>query len=696
MNSPPPDPENLSVNDIDRWFGRAAQRQNRAVSLNAMLLTGRLFSYFGYRLRFSLLMTSVRFVAHAIEFFILLNSLGGLATLVVMVLRIGSVIVGGGWWGILEVMRERIRGFARAGERAESEREIGRWLVLAGLLSLAVTVVAAILIPYLYPADGDRIPQLYAFLIVFELAINFPVRVLHSGIFATRRVFRPLWSLFVPLIVQVSVLGAGFYLYPTAAIIIAIIASNAIGIYFTVHYCIEVYRLSGLRPRFGTPTLAFWRLLPRIPLWQGFTTTVSGLSLRMDGLLVLGLVGVYGTDARSFDFTAGVASWGQIDTFQFFYLVLPLLRGTFASADVFYFDFVKLRGSPILREFQLQFFRRVLWLAPLIAVFFWAQAVALGMLVLREIPFAFLLALLPFFIARSLIGTYEIRMFAEGRTGVHIAVMLFLSTLLWLVWINPDPASDLIEITAAMFTEIIVLINLQHLQDRRQLPLPPLLALGDWVGALGSEPGALQVGRITVPDSITSRQKTATLRLMQQKYSGNGHFAYASNTNIVYYQRTASREVPLHLELQQLTGGAVSRARLLATTPEDGLRALSALSSERWIPSTDATSTTTLTDLRSEFVALFPAGVALNIETLDGAKGMRELEHEVLARALPTASACLEQGTTSVCLNNRWITPIFRSGTLRMLFVAPAGADAADVKCWLGKARTWQMANHSG
>ena len=99
--------------------------------------------------------------------------------------------------------------------------------------------------------------------------------------------FRPPWSLFVPLIVQVSVLAAGFYLYPTAAIIIAIIASNAMGIYFTVHYCVEVYRLSGLRPRFGGPTLPL--AVAPLPL-AGLTTTLSGLSLRMDGLLVLGLV----------------------------------------------------------------------------------------------------------------------------------------------------------------------------------------------------------------------------------------------------------------------------------------------------------------------------------------------------------------------------------------------------------------------
>lgn len=684
------------MNDIDRWFGRATQRQDSAVSLYARLLTGRLASYFGYRLRFSLLMTSVRFVAHAVEFFILFNNLGGLATLVVMVLRIGSVTVGGAWWGLLEVMRERIRAFARSGEREESEREIGRWLILSGLLTLLLTVAAGILIPHLYPSDGDYIPQIYAFLIVFELAINFPVRVLHSGIFATTRVFRPLWSLFAPLIVQLGVLTAGFYLYPTAAIIIAIIASNAIGIYLTVHYCIEVYRLSGLTPKFGTPTLAFWRLLPRIPLWQGFTTTLSGLGLHIDGLLVLGLVGVYGTDDRSFDFTAGVASWGQIDAFQFFYLVLPLLRGTFAAADVFYFDFVKLRSTPALRQFQLLFFRRVMWIAPLIALVYWAQAAALGVLILREIPFTFLLALVPFFIARSLVGVYDIRLFAEGRTGTHIAVMLFLSAMLWLVWINPDPASDLIEITAAMFAEIIVLINLQHLQDRRQLPLPPLLSFSDWVGALRLEPSALQVGRVTVPDSITSQQKTSTLRLMQQKYSGKGHFTYASPTRILYYQSTSKGEAPPHLELQRLTGGAVTRARLLATTPGDGNSAVDALVAEQWIPQADDSSAQTLEELRSEFLGLFPTGVALDTETLDGAKAMRTLDHEVLARALPTATKCLEQGSNSVRLNDHWITPIFRNGTLRMLFVVPAGAAETDVKRWLDTGRTWQIANLHG
>lgn len=98
--------------------------------------------------------------------------------------------------------------------------------------------------------------------------------------------------------------------------------------------------------------------------------------------------------------------------------------------------------------------------------------------------------------------------------------------------------------------------------------------------------------------------------------------------------------------------------------------------------------------LRTEFRELFPAGVALDTETLDGAEGMRALDHEVLARSLPTATACLEQGSSSVRLDNRWITPIFRGGALRMLFVSPVDAESAATKRWLDTVRRWQIANH--
>ena len=136
----------LPVNEVDRWFERTARDSRHPVTLYPSLLTGRIFGYLRYRLRYPLLIATVRFAVHVAEFFILLSSLGGVAAYTVMMLRAGSLFVSGGWWGLLEVMRERLRTFARSGQRDASESEIGRWLVLATVLAVATTVAGGVVL----------------------------------------------------------------------------------------------------------------------------------------------------------------------------------------------------------------------------------------------------------------------------------------------------------------------------------------------------------------------------------------------------------------------------------------------------------------------------------------------------------------------------------------------------------------------
>jgi hypothetical protein len=251
------------MNDIDRWFERTAGRRNRVPSLYASLLTGKIFSYLAYRLRYPLLLATAQFAVHAAEFFLILSSLGGMAAFTVMMLRVGSLIVGGAWWGLLEVMRERLRMFSRSGQREAAGYEIGSWLVLAVIMTVIVTIGGALALAVLHPSGHDPVAHLYAFLVVAELAINFPVRALHSGVYATRRVYRPRWSIFLSPVVQVGVISLGFYYYPAVAIIVAIIVSNAIAIAITVHYSLETYRVIGLHPRLRAPWYRFWRSLPK-------------------------------------------------------------------------------------------------------------------------------------------------------------------------------------------------------------------------------------------------------------------------------------------------------------------------------------------------------------------------------------------------------------------------------------------------
>ncbi|MGA5464425.1 hypothetical protein [Mycobacterium sp. NPDC050041] len=686
------------MNDIDRWFERTGRRRQRAVSLYGCLLTGRMFEYFRYRLRYALLVDGIAFVVHVAEFLIILTALGGLAAFTVMILRVGSLIVSGAWWGLLEVMRERLRAFSLTRDRDAVEREIGSWLVLSVIAATTVAVAGAAVVLSLLPSDGDPMGLLYAFLVVIELALRMPVRVLHSGMYATRRIWRPLWTLFAPTVVQIAVIGAGAMFYPTAAVIVAIIASNALSIWITIHFTLRLYRLNGVSPnhRAAQPLRA---RLPSIPFRQGVDTTLAGLGLRLDAIAVLAIAGIYGTSTRSFDLTAGFEAWRDIDAFQFFYLVLPLFRGAYEATAVFYFDFVRLRRIPALREYRLWFFHRLLLVTPVVTLYFWALAVALGLFVLPGIPFGFLLALLPLFIVRSFIGTYQIRLFAEGRFHALNLTIVFTGLLFALVWIDVNPASDLLELTAAMIVLLIVHVNVQHLEDRSPPPATQL-PLGDWIRALAAEPGPVRAGTITVPEWIPQRQRSAAVDTMRKTLTGSGCLAFYSPTSLVFYERESDidHDRQPHLEVQTVTGGAANRGRYWREPAADGRDALDRIVTAQWIkPIAGVPRAPQSPDhLGPEFLDIFPDGTVADLDTRAGAKIMRTLDEDLVPAILTTAMKSLDDDALVVSVAGRWLSPIFHENKVRMIFLLPSDPEPARFQRWLRTLRAWRLGQWEG
>ena len=83
---------------------------------------------------------------------------------------------------------------------------------------------------------------------------------------------------------------------------------------------------------------------------------------------------------------------------------------------VFYFDFVRLRRIPALPRVSAAVLpQAAVDDAGHHAVLLVAWRSSLALFVLPDVPFSFLLALLPLFVVRSLIGAYQIRLFAEGQ-----------------------------------------------------------------------------------------------------------------------------------------------------------------------------------------------------------------------------------------------------------------------------------------
>ncbi|MGK2880533.1 MAG: hypothetical protein ACSLE6_06980 [Mycobacterium sp.] len=678
------------MNDIDQWFDRTARRETNTVSLYSCLVTGKVFAYFRYRLRYALVLDATRFVIHVAEFLIILTSLGGLAAFTVMILRVGSLIAGGAWWGLLEVMRERIRAFVESGQRDAAEKEIGSWLILSVLVAIIVTVAGNVVLVVMLPSTHDPAGRLYAFLVVIELAMSIPVRTLHSGLFATRRIYRPLWSIFVPTVVQLLVVGLGVSFYPTAAIAVALVVSNAIGIWITVRYTRESYRLTGLTPKFRVAGRPFWQTLPSIPPGIGVEVTLAGLGLRLDAVAVLAIVGIYGTSTRAFDLTAGLSVWRDIDAFQFFYLALPLFRGSYEATGIFYFDFVRLRRLAALRQFRQLFFHRLLWTAPIVTLFFWALALALGLFVLPDVPLSFLVALLPLFTVRSLIGAYQFRLFAEGRFRVLNATFVLSIGLFALVWIDVNPASDLVQITAAMIALLIVHINLQHIQDRTA-SLPTLLALGDWLHALAQEPDPVRVTSVVIPDWIPSRQRSSVVALLKEMLNGTGHLAFRSPHSLLNFERVTpgDNRDRTSLAIQAATGGAANRAATIGPLAT-GRDAIDRLVTAGWLASS-AGPGAGAESLKATFRALFTDGVVADLFTHEGQRDLRGFEPSLLAVVLPMSIKSLGEGVGVIRVSERWLTPVFDRGRLRVIFVLPVDVDPSQLQNWVQLVKAWQQ-----
>ncbi|WP_163800226.1 hypothetical protein [Mycolicibacterium sediminis] len=681
------------MNEIDRWFDRTRRRENRTVSLYACLLTGRMSAYFRYRLRYLLVVDGTNFAVHVAEFLIILATLGGLAAYTVMILRVGSLLVSGAWWGLLEVMRERVRGLSESADRDGIEREIGAWLVLSVIAAAMVTLAGALVLSALLPEDGDTIGHVYAFLIVIELAMRMPVRVLHSGMFATRRVYRPLWTLFAPTVVQLVIIGGGVLFFPTAAVVVAIIASNALSIWITVTFAVRLYRLAGLWPNLR-PAGRHRISLPSIPVRLGIETTLAGVGLRLDAVAVLAIAGIYGTTTRAFDLTAGIQTWREIDAFQFFYLALPLFRGAYEATSVFYFDFVRLRRLPALREYRVWFFHRLLWITPVVTLYFWGLAAVLGTWVLPDIPFSFLLALLPLFVVRSFIGTYQIRLFAEGRFNSLNATTALTAVLFALVWLDPDPASDLLELTAAMLVLLIVHMNVQHFHDR--VPSRPTqLPLGDWIRALAAEPGPVYAGTVDVPEWIPTRQRSAALRLVREQLRHNGCLAFHSPTSLVFFERASGGDAPghLHLTLQAATGGAVNRGRRWPDPADDGHAALDRIIHDRWLKPVDAAPAPPVSPalLRPGFLAIFPDGFVADLHTRAGRRDMRNLDPDLLVALLPKAVRSLDDDALVIQVAGRWLSAIFHQNRVQMVFLLPPDPAPERFAQWLRTLKSWRL-----
>ncbi len=300
---------------------------------------------------------------HIVEALILLRSLDAEVALSTFALTNAAAVLTGAWWGATELLRDRLRT-TRDGGRADAL--CVPWLVWSMRLGLCLLGLSAMVFVVGLDVTGAPLAGAYAALAFLRAAVDLPLRVYHSRIYAYRRVYRsPLAQLGVEAVGPIAAVLLATPLGP-AGIIVALTLSAAASRLLTVHYIGRALAQMGrqwLRPRLRLR--AAGRDPTPLPSRDLLLFALAGVASRLPNVLVVLLLL---TPAVPVNIALGL------------HLVVGLLLVATAWPWTHYHDLLPL-DLPILGRLRLAMERRLL-----------GESVAVGLIAaaLASIGFALL------------------------------------------------------------------------------------------------------------------------------------------------------------------------------------------------------------------------------------------------------------------------------------------------------------------
>lgn len=535
------------MSELDGWLRRQAKREQRVVLLEEALLGGRLWRYSSYRLRFFFVRYVVSSAAHAVTVLVLFRALKWESFLLVVLVSAASALAGSFWWGALEGLRARVRDLHRSGRPHRIASAIGGWLALSIALGALVLAVAAGWTAWRAVAEFRAVDAYVAALLV-GLALELPVRCYHSGVYALRRVYKPLPAALAPELAGTAVLLALWQPAGAWALVASSVVATAASTALTLRYTHRVYHFLGLRPLAGS------RTLPRRVAREALGAGASHAVMALDSLVVLALL--YGAARDS-------------EALVVLFLAAPTIRAGVDWARLLYFDLKRLELR-LFTNLRRRFERHTLRLAWLLGVIFWLCASAIATAFYARSIGALYLALLAFFLARSLLARAQIQAFAEGAYGAVLATGAL--CLVGLAAVGPFAGGESERLGAvALVTGVaaVALTRLRGAARARGEPGVALLTL-EWLRRLGHVRERVVVASARVvsasaPDRIDTRgrEEANRWRLSQlaertaRRVGRTGAAAWIGPDRVVWFEPPGATPRVSADWLQAASGGLV-------------------------------------------------------------------------------------------------------------------------------------------
>ncbi|NLN61840.1 MAG: hypothetical protein GX146_03070 [Myxococcales bacterium] len=387
---------------LNAWLDKTATRAAKRPNLRDALLGIRSRGYVWYRLRFLSIRALLRFVLHLAEMLILVRLFLPELLAPVLFIRSWMAFAAGSWWGGLEQMRDDVRHHAAQRQWSRVRQTIDAWMGLAFVLSAAGLAVGTGLLLGLRSSADHHFDVFDAYILACLLRTAFDIigRTWHSGLFALRRVYRPLWSLLVGDVLDV---GLALALWPWfgpwgfgIALLVAGIARLMLLVFFVNRGLAQ-----SLVPcvRWGRAASAMAQLFSRRGAWGWLRHTMANVVLQLDALVTMGLA------------AAVYYSGGDELIAIVFYIVRPVFNAGHAWSRLFYFDYSLLRrrfDALFLHRYDALLRRTAFWFSTAVALL--CALLSWWLLGGTELRFPLILGALA--IMRSFLGILQMRSFA--------------------------------------------------------------------------------------------------------------------------------------------------------------------------------------------------------------------------------------------------------------------------------------------
>jgi hypothetical protein len=419
---------------LESWLRAEARRQADRPDLASALLAGRPVAYARRRIGFMALRMVLRSGLTALELQLLLWAFVPFEVLAPLIaVRAVCGLIGAAQWGGLEALRARVRKAWVRREPARVRAVVERFYAASALVSAAGSCALLLACAAAVGFDPASIELQHAYWIACagRLSMELPNRVLHSGVYAVRRVYRPLWSVVLPDVIEIATLALGFELLGVWSIPVGILLAGALDAGLTRVYVLRAYRGARLEQPVAWRGVRAW-LRPKRSERSTPTSEIAGhavanLLLQLDALVLLVLLG-----ARAPQTGPSLA--------LLYYSLWPLAAISTHWVRTFYFDLKLIQAGP-LAALGVRLSRFLARLAVGMGLSVGLSVAAIAALALDFGSDAELLWLVPFFVVRSGFALWQIVAFSAGRYRALVA-----ATLVVLAGLGAIAAFDLSEL----------------------------------------------------------------------------------------------------------------------------------------------------------------------------------------------------------------------------------------------------------